>query len=251
MPATPSPYHRLNPLTKAVIATVGSVGAFVLGGYVGPIAIMGEMVLLALRAAVLAPLARVSVLLTLPIAISVVLVSVFTRAGTTVLFQIGPFDATVEDVDYALQTLVRLFAISLSIGLFIMTTDPRAFVFDLERRGVPPRAAFIAVATIEAVPTLVERASTIGESQRARGLDTEGSFRARVRGLVPIVGPVIIGSLTDVEERSLALESRAFSRPGRRHLLWAMPDSGWERLLRWLLFLLLVAAAVARISGRI
>ncbi len=221
------------------------------GGYVGPIAIMAVMLVLAWRAGVAARLARVSLLLTLPIAISVVLVSVFTRAGTTVIFEIGPFDATVEGVDFALQTLVRLFAISLSIGLFIMTTEPRAFVFDLERRGVPPRAAFVAVATIEAVPTLVERATTISESQRARGLDTEGSFLARVRGLLPIIGPVIIGSLTDVEERSLALESRAFSRPGRRHLLWAMPDSGWERILRWALVLALVVAAGARISGRI
>jgi len=251
VPATPSPYHRLNPLTKAVIATVGSIGAFVLGGYIGPIAIIAAALVLAWRAGVAGRLARVSLLLTLPIAISVVLVSVFTRAGTTVLFEIGPFDATVEGVDFALQTLVRLFAISLSIGLFIMTTEPRAFVFDLERRGVPPRAAFVAVATIEAVPTLVERATTISESQRARGLDTEGSFVARVRGLLPIVGPVIIGSLTDVEERSLALESRAFSRPGRRHLLWAMPDSAWERALRWVLVIGLVAAAAARLSGRI
>ena len=251
MPATPSPYHRLNPLTKAVIATVGSIGAFVLGGYIGPIAITAMMLLLAWQAGVLRSLVRISVLLSLPIAISVVLVSVFTRAGTTVIFQIGPFDATVEGVDFALQTLVRLFAIAFSIGLFIMTTEPRAFVFDLERRGVPPRAAFIAVATIEAVPTLVERASIISESQRARGLDTEGSFRARVRGVLPIIAPVIIGSLTDVEERSLALESRAFSRPGRRHLLWAMPDRGWERALRWVLVVLLVAATVARISGRI
>ena len=91
----------------------------------------------------------------------------------------------------------------------------------------------------------------ISESQRARGLDTEGSFLTRVRGLLPIVGPVIIGSLTEVEERSLALESRAFSRPGRRHLLWAMPDEDWERVLRWVLFLLLVAAAIARLTGRI
>jgi energy-coupling factor transport system permease protein len=249
VPATPSPYHRLNPLTKAVAATVGSIGAVVLGGYVGPIAIMAAMLALATVAGVAGRLARVSFLLTLPIAISVVLVSVFTRAGTTVLFEIGPFDATVEGVDFALQTLVRLFAISLSIGLFIMTTEPRAFVFDLERRGVPPRAAFVAVATIEAVPTLVERAAMISESQRARGLDTEGSFIARVRGLLPIVGPVIIGSLTDVEERSLALESRAFSRPGRRHLLWSMPDAGWERAIRWLLGAALVAAIAARIAG--
>ena len=229
VPPTPSPYHRLNPLTKAVIATVGSVGAFAAGGYIGPIGIVVVMLLLALRADVLGRLVRVSALLTLPIAISVVLVSVFTRAGTTVLFTIGPFDATLEGVDFAAQTLVRLFAISLSIGLFVLTTHPRAFVLDLERRGVSPRVAFVAVATIEAVPALVERASVIGESQRARGLDTEGSLRARLRGVLPLVGPVIIGALTDVEERSLALESRAFSRPGRRSLLWAMPDTTWER----------------------
>ena len=207
------------------------------------------MIALAAAAGVVNQLVRASLLLSLPIAISVVLVSVFTRAGTTVLFQLGPFDATLEGADFAGQTLVRLMAISLSIGLFVLTTEPRAFVLDLERRGVPPRFAFVAVATIEAVPTLVERASTIGESQRARGLDTEGSLRARLRGLLPIVGPVIITSLTDVEERTLALESRAFSRPGRRYLLWAMPDTSAERFLRWALFAALVGLIAIRIAG--
>ena len=62
---------------------------------------------------------------------------------------------------------------------------------------------------------------------------------------------MIIGALTDVEERSLALESRAFSRPGKRHLLWAMADTPGERWLRWALLVLLVAIAAARITGRI
>ncbi len=207
------------------------------------------MTALAATAGVVARLLRASLLLSLPIVVSVILVSVFTRAGETVLFEIGPFDATLEGVDFAAQTLVRLLAISVSIGLFVLTTEPRAFVLDLERRGVPPRFAFVAVATIEAVPTLVERAATIGESQRARGLDTEGSLRARLRGLLPIVGPVIITSLTDVEERSLALESRAFSRPGRRHLLWAMPDRPGERVLRWVLIAALLALIGARVTG--
>ena len=87
------------------------------------------------------------------------------------------------------------------------------------------------------------------EAQRARGLDTEGGIVARLRGLLPIVGPMILGSLTDVEERSLALESRAFSRPGRRHLLWAMPDTPVERLVRWLLVVALVVAIVGRLAG--
>ena len=105
MPATPTAVHRLNPLTKAVIATVASVGAFVLGGYVGPLLIVAAMLALAAAARVLGSLVRASLLLSLPIAVSVVLVSVFTRAGTTVLFQIGPFDATAEGVDFVAQTL--------------------------------------------------------------------------------------------------------------------------------------------------
>jgi energy-coupling factor transport system permease protein len=207
------------------------------------------MLACATLAGVLRRLVRASLLLSLPIAISVILVSVFTRPGSTVLFEIGPFEATLEGVDFAGQTLIRLLAISLSIGLFVIATDARAFVLALERRGVPPRFAFIAEAALEAVPTLVERTATIAESQRARGLDTEGSLRARLRGLVPIVGPVIITSLTDVEERSLALETRAFSRPGRRELLWAMPDSMPERALRWVLVGSLVALLLVRLGG--
>jgi len=147
---------------------------------------------------------------------------------------------------------VRLFAISLSIGLFVMTTDPRAFVFDLERRGVSPRIAFVAVATIEAVPALVGTCRRHrGESTRPRPRHGKAASGRGSRGVLPLVGPVIIGALTDVEERSLALESRAFSRPGKRHLLWSMPDTTWQRGLRWVLLALLAAIAVARVTGRI
>lgn len=203
----------------------------------------------AVIAGVAGRLVRVSLLLTLPIAISVVLVSVFTRAGENVLFTIGPFDATVEGVDFAGQTLVRLFAISMAIGLFGITTDPRAFVFDLERRGLSPRFAFVAAATLEAVPSMLERAGVIQAAQRARGLDTEGSVRARLRGIMPLVGPVILSSLTEVEERSLALEVRAFGRPGRRHLLWRVPDSTTQFVLRAAILAALLVAVVLRLTG--
>ena len=237
-------------MTKAVLATVESLLAFVIGGYLGPLAIIGLVILpSAAIAGVATQLIRISALLTLPIAISVVLVSVFTRAGTHVLFSLGPFDATREGVDFAGQTLVRLFAISTSIGLFGLTTEPRSFVLDLERRGLSPRFAFVAVATLEAVPAMVERAGVIGSAQRARGLDTEGSLRARLRGILPLVGPVILSSLTEVEERSLALEVRAFGRPGHRQLLWRMPDSPLQLAVRAILMLLLVGAIIARITG--
>jgi len=203
----------------------------------------------ALAAGILPRLVRLAGALSLPIGISVALVSIFTRAGETVLFQIGPFDATLEGVDFAAQIIVRLFVLAAALTLFGLTTEPRAFVVDLERRGLPPRLAFAAAATLEAIPTMIERALAIQSAQRARGLDTEGSLRARVRGVMPLVGPVILSSLTEVEERSLALEVRAFGRPGRRHLLWWLSDSPSQRLVRWALLAGLVVLFAGRAAG--
>ncbi len=229
---------------------MATLAAFILGGYVGPLAIlMVGVIPAAVVAGVLPRLARFALLLSLPIALSVALVSVFTRAGETVLFVIGPFDATLEGVDFAGQIMVRLAVVSMALGLFGLTTDPRALVVDLEHRGVPPRVAFAAAATLETIPAMIDRATAIQAAQRARGLDTEGSLVARIRGIMPLVGPVILSSLTEVEERSLALEVRAFGRPGRRDLLWSLPDSNRQRLIRWLLLLGLVAASVGRVTG--
>ena len=131
------------------------------GGYLVPLALIAIVLGCAAVAGVLRRLVRISFLLTLPIGISVVLVSALTRPGETVLLVLGPFDVTLEGIDFAGQTLVRLFAISTAIGLFTLATDPRAFVFDLERRGLSPRFAFVAAATIEAVPAMAARASVI------------------------------------------------------------------------------------------
>jgi energy-coupling factor transport system permease protein len=189
------------------------------------------------------------VIVTLPIAISVAIVSILGRAGSTVLFVIGPFDATLEGVQFAAEVALRLFVVAMALALFGLTTEPRALVADLERRGVSPRLTFAAAATLDAVPAMSERARTIQEAQRARGLDTEGSVGARFRGILPLVGPAILGGLHDVEARSLALEARAFDRPGPRHLLWAPADSGRQRGARWLLVGALVAFGVGAVTG--
>jgi hypothetical protein len=47
----------------------------------------------------------------------------------------------------------------------------------------------------------------------------------------------------------MALESRGFSRPGRRTLLWAPPDRAAERVARWLMVLAIPALIAARLAG--
>ncbi len=247
----PSPFHRLNPLTKATLATVTAIAAVVLGGLVGPALLVAVAVIApAIAAGVVGRLARLSLLLALPIALSALLVNVFFfPGGETVLLRIGPITATAEGLSFALEILARIMAISGAVTLFYLTTRPADLVVDLERRGVSPRVAFVANASVQTVPAMVERAAQITAAQRARGMDTEGSIWRRVRGIVPIVGPVILGSIAEVEERTMALEARGFTRPGRRTLLWAPADSIGQRIGRWAMVAALVALVVSRIAG--
>lgn len=192
-------------------------------------------------------LVRYSVIFSLPIAISALLVNLFFFPDARdVLLRLGPLTATAEGLAFASEVLVRIAVISGSITLFYLTTRPSELVLDLERRGVPARLAFVANASVQTVPAMADRAAAIVAAQRARGLDTEGGILNRLRGVLPVAGPVILGSIAEVEERSLALEARAFTRPGRRSLLWHPSDSRNQRLLRWGLLLGLVLVVIAR-----
>jgi len=223
----------------------------ILGGVVGPaILVLCGVLVPAAVARQMRPLLRAMLILSLPLAISILIVNVlFFPGGETVLARLGPISATAEGLAFAIEVLARLAAISGAVALFYLTTTPAELVADLERRGVSPRLAFVANASVQTVPAMVERAATITDAQRARGLDTEGGVRARLRGIIPIVGPVILGSIGDVEERTLALEARAFGRPGRRTLLWHPADSGGQAIARWLLVLVVPGLLLARVAG--
>ena len=212
--------------------------------------VLVAVVVPAVLSGILPRLVRTSLLVSLPIALSAVIVNVFFfPGGRDVILQLGPIAATREGLDFAVQILARIAAISGAITLFYLTTRPADLVVDLERRGISGRAAFVANASVQTVPRMVELAAGIVAAQRARGLDTEGSLGRRLRGIVPIVGPVILGSIADVEERTMALEARGFTRPGRRTLLWAPPDRPAERVARWLLVLTLPLLVGARTAG--
>jgi energy-coupling factor transport system permease protein len=234
-----------------VLALVTAAAAVILGGVFWPLVIVVVLVLIpAATARVLPSLLRFAIIFSLPIALSALLVNLFFYPGAqTVLFRLGPITATQEGLSFAIEILCRIAAISGAVTLFYLTTKPSELVLDLERRGVPARLAFVANASVQTVPAMAERAQSIIAAQRARGLDTEGSAWRRIRGIVPIVGPVMLGSIAEVEERSMTLESRAFTRPGRRSLLWSPPDALWQRLLRWLLVVGLIGVTIAHFGG--
>jgi energy-coupling factor transport system permease protein len=58
-----------------------------------------------------------------------------------------------------------------------------------------------------------------------------------------------MGALNEVEERTLALEARGFTRPARRTLLWSPPDPPYERLMRWSIVLTIPVVVIIRAAG--
>jgi energy-coupling factor transport system permease protein len=103
------------------------------------------------------------------------------------------------------------------------------------------------VAALQIIPAFQARAQAILDAQRSRGLETEGRLVRRVRALLPLVAPLILGSLMDLEERAIALEARAFTRRGPKTSLLEVPDPVSERVVRWALLALSVLLIVARL----
>jgi energy-coupling factor transport system permease protein len=192
------------------------------------------------------------VLATIPLVISILLVNTFLFPGATdTIVSIGPLAPTWTGLTAALQATLRVVAFALSVAVFSLTTPTDDLLSDLERRGLGRRGVFVIGAAISTVPRMVERAAEIVDAQRARGLDTQGSPARRVRGVVPLAAPMISSALNEVEERTMALEARAFSAPGRRTVLRVLPDSPGQRLLRWGLGVLALVVIVGSVTGRI
>lgn len=242
-------YPGLSPTTKLVIAFAEAAVAFGVRGWTGPIAVLAVLAMTAAAAGVARRMVPFA-LATIPLVISILLVNTLLYPGATdVITRLGPLAPTWSGLTAALQATLRVIAFALSAAILGLTTPTDDLLEDLERRGLGRRGTFVIGSAIRMVPRMKERAAEITDSQRARGMDTEGGLLRRARGIIPLAGPMIFGALTEVEEQTMALEARAFSAPARRTVLRTLPDSGGQRLLRWVLFLGAIAAIAAEIAG--
>ena len=218
-------------------------------GWTGPLAMLGVVVV----TAIVARIGRAMlpfVLATIPLVASILVINTFLYPDATdTLFELGPFAATGTGLTAALQATLRVVAFALSVAVFALTTPTDDLLSDLERRGMGRRAVFVIGSAIGTIPRMLERAAEITDAQRARGLDTQGSPWRRIRGVVPLAGPMISSALSEVEERSMALEARAFSAPVRRTTLRTIADTEHERALRWAVLVGAVVLIGLSVSG--
>ena len=244
----PSAVEALHPLTKLALMLAAVVAGAALPSLP---AVLGVFVLvlapLAAAGGCLAPFLRTSLRVLTPFLISLLLIQGFFTPGPTVLLRLGPFHYTLEGLLVGLLFSARLLVGMGAATLLMLVTRPDALMRGLVERGLPNQIAYIVITALQIVPTFQARARAILDAQRSRGLETEGPLTVRLRAFAPLVGPLILSSLMQIEERAIALEARAFNRPGRRTSLVALHDTRAQALLRWAL----LAAALGLVAARL
>ena len=141
---------------------------------------------------------------------------------------------------FAFKNAMRIVVMVSAFTLFLLTTHPSELMSDLTRRGLPPQFAYVIISTLQILPQMQSKAQTIIAAQRSRGLDTESSFLKRIGALVPLVGPLVFGSLVEVEERAIAIEARGFTSKKVKTSLYEIPDRSSDKIIRWGLIILVI-----------
>lgn len=244
-----SPLHRLNPLTKLTLVLGLLLIAFVTPWYWTPhILLLTVIFPLSFIGKVNREFFRTFLRLIIPAAMFLFLMQAFFQPiGKQIIFKIWFLDITKESLMFAFRNAMRIIVMVSSFTLFLLTTHPSELMSDLTRRGLPGQFAYVIISTLQIIPQMQAKAQTIIAAQRSRGLDTESNFLKRAGSVFPLVGPLVFGSLVEVEERAIAIEARGFTSPHPKTSLHDIPDTNTDRIIRWLLTLLIIACIALRI----
>src|SRR5688500_6889533 len=244
-----SPIHILNPLTKVVLAFALVLIAFSSPWFWTPLAIFIVVIIpLTLIGKVAREYWRFFFRVILPtVLILSIMQSLFLPGESKIIFEIYGLEITELSARLAFRNATRIAVMVSSFTILLLTTHPSELMSDLTRRGLPGQFAYVIISSLQIIPQMQAKAQTIIAAQRSRGLDTQSSFFRRVGAILPLIGPLVFGSLVEVEERAIAIEARGFTSTRVKTSLHAIPDTNSDRLIRWALILLILISLAVRL----
>lgn len=178
----------------------------------------------------------------LPLLLFMIPIHSFLYPGNkTVLLDLYGMTMYQEGLIFALTTLLKLAVVLVASLLFVFSTHPADLITAISHAAKSQSLAYLLGSPLLLLASMRERIDTIQAAQRSRGLHTGGSVFQRISSLTPLVVPLVIGAIVEIEQRSIALEVRGFKSTATRTSLRIVADSREQRLARWLM---LTTAAV-------
>ena len=240
-------FKKLYPLTKLYLALALIISAFIIPSHIydySMIIICGIIVSFENKLKVYSK--RIFLSLFWLFTAIFIIQSLFIPAGE-VWLKFGFISVYKEGVMKAIGLTSKLTAIVSALTMLTLITPVKDFTLALEKKGLNPKAAFILMLTLQTIPEMKKQADVIMDSQKARGIETEGNVFVRAKALIPIFIPLVLSSIANTEERAITLEARGFSVGEKRTILYDIEETKNDKIMKVILAIFIVLSIVWRV----
>ena len=172
--------------------------------------------------------------------------SIFLPSGE-VLLKIGIISVYKEGLFKAIILTSRITAFVSILTLLILITPAKDFTIALEKKGLNPKAAFILLLSLQMIPEMKKQANIIMNSQKSRGVETEGNILVRAKALIPVFIPLVLSSIVNTEEKAITLEARGFSIGEKRTILDDIKETEYDKKVKIFLVVFLILCVIWRL----
>ena len=172
--------------------------------------------------------------------------SIFLPSGE-VLLKIGIISVYKEGLFKAIILTSRITAFVSILTLLILITPAKDFTIALEKKGLNPKAAFILLLSLQMIPEMKKQANIIMNSQKSRGVETEGNILVRAKALIPVFIPLVLSSIVNTEEKAITLEARGFSIGEKRTILDDIKETEYDKKVKIFLVVFLILCIIWRV----
>lgn len=204
--------YRMDPFTKLISVLSLGLSAALIPSLVYPYVLLMVLIFLSVKSNVHKKFLGFVMKFGIPIFIMLTFIQgFFSGKNETILFDLGFAQFGLEGF---LEVIKLVGVILVFVGgfyLYTITTDNGKAVASFRRVGLSATPSYLILATLNVVPQMNDRIDTVRDAQMARGLHTDGTLIERFKAFIPLIGPVIMSSLVDVQERGITLEMRGFS----------------------------------------
>lgn len=153
------------------------------------------------------------------------------KSDSQILFQWQFVIIRIQGLIDGLNQTSVLVVMAAVVLLFFETTEVEDLMISLQQKNVSHVVSYIILSTLQMIPDMIKRSKVIMQAQQARGIETEGNMILRLRAFFPSLGPLIISSISELEDRAITLEVRGFSASGKKTFLKDIRSRNIDRIL--------------------
>ena len=151
----------------------------------------------------------------LPVVILMPLIWVIFYPQGEVSINLGIISIHGQSLAQGLSVSLRILAMTFAIFAVLFTTDTDTLIRGLVRLKMPYSWGLMLSLALRYVPNFANSYTSIQQAQQARGLEYETQRGLkRVRKMMPVLVPMIIGSFRSSEQMAVALEARGYGARG-------------------------------------